>query len=123
MKNDVRVALSIRQPWAWLIINGHKDIENRSWPTKFRGSFYVHSSKTFDEAGYELVRAKFSIEMPQPSEFERGGLMGTVKLIDCVTSHTSAWFEGPYGFVLSDSHRIDFVSLAGKMGFFAVNLL
>lgn len=24
-------ALSIRQPWAWLIANGHKDIENRTW--------------------------------------------------------------------------------------------
>ena len=31
-------ALSIRQPWAWAIINAGKDIENRQWPTKFRGS-------------------------------------------------------------------------------------
>lgn len=123
MKDDVRVALSIRQPWAWLIINGYKDIENRSWSTKVRGPFYVHASKTFDEAGYELVREKFSIVMPQPREFERGGLVGIVKLIDCVTSHKSKWFEGPYGFVLSDPDRIDFVSLAGKMGFFAVNIL
>lgn len=29
--------LSIRQPWAWLIVNGYKDIENRTWPTHFRG--------------------------------------------------------------------------------------
>lgn len=35
-------ALSIQQPWAWLIVNGYKDVENRDWNTKFRGRFYVH---------------------------------------------------------------------------------
>jgi hypothetical protein len=37
-------ALSIKQPWAWLIVNGHKDIENRDWRSdnpglKYRGEF------------------------------------------------------------------------------------
>jgi hypothetical protein len=36
-------ALSIRQPWAWLIANGHKDIENRSWNTNYRGAFLIHA--------------------------------------------------------------------------------
>lgn len=39
------LALSIRQPWAWLIINGGKDIENRDWPTKFRSRILVHAGK------------------------------------------------------------------------------
>jgi hypothetical protein len=30
-------ALSVRQPWAWLIVNGYKDVENRSWTTHYRG--------------------------------------------------------------------------------------
>ncbi|HDU8694716.1 TPA: ASCH domain-containing protein, partial [Morganella morganii subsp. morganii] len=38
-------AISIRQPWAWLIVNGHKDIENRSWRTKYRGQVLVHASQ------------------------------------------------------------------------------
>ncbi|WP_229215634.1 ASCH domain-containing protein [Duganella sp. CY15W] len=38
-------ALSIRQPWAWLIVNGYKDIENRSWSTNVRGKVLVHASK------------------------------------------------------------------------------
>jgi ASCH domain len=37
-------ALPIRQPYAWLIVNGHKDIENRAWPTKFRGRVLIHAS-------------------------------------------------------------------------------
>ncbi len=41
-------ALSIMQPWAWLIVNGHKDIENRNWPTRFRGPVYIHAGKKID---------------------------------------------------------------------------
>ncbi len=44
------LALSIRQPWAYLIASGIKTIENRSWPTKHRGPFIIHASKLFDEA-------------------------------------------------------------------------
>ena len=42
-------ALSIMQPWAWLIANGHKDIENRSWPTRYRGPVLIHAGKREDE--------------------------------------------------------------------------
>ena len=38
-------ALSIRQPWAWLILHGGKDIENRDWATRFRGRVLIHASK------------------------------------------------------------------------------
>jgi hypothetical protein len=37
-------ALSIRQPWAWLIIAGIKDIENRRWATNHRGPILVHAA-------------------------------------------------------------------------------
>ena len=50
-KKDVSTmkALSIKQPWAWLIVNGYKDIENRTWKTNYRGTFLVHASKGFDD--------------------------------------------------------------------------
>lgn len=38
-------ALSIRQPWAWMILHAGKDIENREWPTRFRGRVLIHASK------------------------------------------------------------------------------
>jgi hypothetical protein len=122
MSNLNRIALSIRQPWAWFIINGYKDIENRTWSTKYRGFFYVHAGLTFDEDGYDLIKAKFRISMPRPTEFERGGLIGIVKLIDCVTSHKSPWFEGPFGFILSDPQPIEFIRLAGRLRFFPVSI-
>ena len=46
-------ALSIRQPWAWLVVNGYRDIENRDWPTNFRGPLLVHAGLTMTRSDYE----------------------------------------------------------------------
>lgn len=113
-------ALSIRQPWAWLIVNGFKDIENRTWNTSYRGTFLVHASKTLDTVGIAWVRNKFDIPMPEPDDFERGGVVGIVQLVDVVTAHDSPWFEGSYGFVLADAHPIPFIPIRGQMGFFPI---
>ena len=44
-------ALSVRQPWAWAIAHGHKDVENRSWPTQWHGRLAIHASARWDEDG------------------------------------------------------------------------
>jgi hypothetical protein len=44
-------ALSIRQPWAWLIVQGDKDIENRS--TTYRRRVLIHAGKQPDESLFE----------------------------------------------------------------------
>jgi len=41
-------AILIRQPWAWLIVHGYKDVENRTWSTKYRGPILIHAGKTLD---------------------------------------------------------------------------
>jgi len=38
--------ISIRQPWAALIVSGIKDVENRTWPTRYRGQLLIHASRT-----------------------------------------------------------------------------
>lgn len=48
--SDLR-ALSVRQPWAWAIANGNKDVENRSRLTKYRGPIAIHASLTWDSDG------------------------------------------------------------------------
>jgi hypothetical protein len=52
-------ALSVRQPWAWLIVNNYKPYENRTWSTKVRGPILIHASNAFDKAGYTWVRANY----------------------------------------------------------------
>ena len=115
-------ALSIMQPWAWLIVNGYKDIENRDWKTHYRGRFYVHAGGTrFDRVGHADVRRRFpEIPLPDIHEFARGGIVGAVTLVDCVAEHASPWFVGPYGFVLDKPEALPFVPLTGQLGFFAV---
>lgn len=113
-------ALSIRQPWAWLIVTGHKDVENRTWPTSFRGEFLIHAGKAFDYEGYEWVVSEMGLVLPEPARFERGGIVGEAEMIDCVTRHDSAWFFGPYGFAIRNARPRRFLPMRGKLGFFEV---
>lgn len=114
-------ALSIRQPWAWLIVNRYKDIENRSWATKYRGRFLVHASLKLEKHVYDMVRDSFGIEPPPPNEIERGGIVGVSTILDCVDDSDSPWFLGPYGFELGDSKPRRFKPMPGKLGFFKVD--
>lgn len=116
-------ALSIRQPWAWLIVNGHKDIENRQWRTHFRGKIYVHASKGMTRDEYESARdiaEEQGVELPPFDKLERGGIVGTVEIVDCVDEDPSPWFFGEYGFLLKNPAVLPFRPLSGKLGFFPV---
>ena len=118
-------ALSIRQPWAWLILQGGKDIENRSWPTKFRGRVLVHAAKgmtlkEYDEA-VDIVK-QINPQIIVPSlPLQRGGIIGSVEIVDCVRQSESPWFFGPCGFVLRDPKLLPFRPLKGALGFFNVS--
>ncbi|WP_241559678.1 ASCH domain-containing protein [Hydrogenophaga sp. NH-16] len=119
-------ALSIRQPWAWLIVNGHKDIENRDWSTPFRGRFLVHAGQTLTRPQYEdvvtqLLLAGIQISLPPFEDLREqcGGFVGWSRVVDCVREHPSGWKEpGSYGFVLADSMPIPFVPYKGRLGWF-----
>jgi len=119
------LALSIRQPWAWLIINGGKDIENRDWPTKFRGRILVHAGKgmtrdEFDSAAIFSFGRTGTAKLPPPDELQRGGIIGSVEIVDCVKHSGSHWFVGTYGFVLRDPRPLPFTPWKGRLGFFDV---
>lgn len=121
--------LSIRQPWAWLIMNAGKNIENRSWATKVRGRVLVHAAKGinrdewYDAWDWVKHQCPAAFEKGcreiQASTIERGGIIGSVKIVDCVTSSDSPWYaSGQYGFVLRDPQPLPFYPCKGKLGFF-----
>ena len=124
MNNTSTLCLSVRQPWAWLIVNGFKDIENRTWPTKVRGRILIHASKTMTDDDYRdcclfiLERGINDVVIIHPKYLKRGGIVGQTTITDCVFSHQSKWFEGPHGFVLSDSKPLPFRECKGQLGFF-----
>jgi len=96
-------ALSIKQPWAWLIARGIKNIENRGWEGRYRGRLLIHASKTWDKSGYIILqnhlldREKESL--PEKDEWVFGAIIGVVTMVDCVDHYPSKWFFGPWGFV------------------------
>lgn len=96
-------ALSVKQPWAWAIFHG-KDVENRSWATNYRGSLLIHASKTFDWEGLDWLyknSQKLGLIIPAASRLEKGAILGSVAMVECVEHSTSPWFFGPYGFVFT----------------------
>ena len=118
------LVISVRQPWAWLIINAGKDIENRNWFTKIRGRVLIHAGKGMTRNEYLdarlFVNAEFhyEIEIPAFEELQRGGIIGSVEIVDCVERSDSPWFFGRYGFVLKDPQPMPFHPLKGQLGFF-----
>lgn len=112
-------ALSIRQPWAWLIVSGIKDIENRSRKTNFRGQFLIHASQTIDTSAY-ISLFKQGVFLPEIKRLITGGIIGIATIEDCVTEHKSKWFTGPYGYVISNSRPVKFFQIKGQQWFFNV---
>jgi hypothetical protein len=114
-------ALSIRQPWAWLIVNGHKPVENRTWPTSHRGDLLIHAGLAFDTEGLQSVLAAFPhLQAVLPQQYELGGIVGTAQLVNCVQQHPSPWFTGPYGFVMYQPRPLPLVRVRGVLGIFDV---
>jgi hypothetical protein len=115
--------LSIRQPWAWLIVNGWKNVENRTWPTRLRGRICVHAAVGMTRGDYDaceiFIRGFSDLSLPAMNDLSRGGIVGAVTVLDCVTSHPSEWFVGPYGFVLADAEPLrEIIPCRGALGFF-----
>jgi hypothetical protein len=121
-------ALTLRQPWAWLIIHGPKRIENRRWNTHFRGRFLIHTSKVHARLDYELaarVSAEHGFELPPYGSpvYQCGGIIGSVEIVDVLPRWDSSqpWkFEGQYGFVLKDVQPAPFVPCKGHLNFWSV---
>lgn len=123
------LALSIRQPWAWMIIHGGKNVENRDWSTKVRGRVLIHASKgmTNDEwnSAWRFSRETSALSIARNvgltrKNIERGGIIGSVEISACVTKFRSHWFMGPYGFLLHDPRPLPFTPWRGSLGFFDV---
>ncbi|HZR35695.1 MAG TPA: ASCH domain-containing protein [Nevskia sp.] len=116
-------ALSILQPWAWAIAQGYKDVENRRWPTKYRGWFLIHAGKTWSYEQDDDLAACME-QFPQlpwaSTTFQRGGAIGIAQIVACVEQHNSRWFNGPYGFVIRSARPIEPFAYRGQLGWFDV---
>lgn len=80
--NETALALSIRQPWAELILRGLKTIELRTWDTAYRGPLWLHAGK----ATTPDLDHQFAVSHPP-----RGGFVGRFVLTDIVSLDARRW--------------------------------
>ena len=126
-------ALSIRQPWAWLILHAGKDVENRTWKTHLRGTVLIHAGATMSRADYDAAllfvrsisdRICFDPGLGFPSfeelKAQTGGIVGSVEITGCVSRSDSPWFTGDVGFLLANPTPMAFEPYKGSLGFFIV---
>lgn len=125
-ENLPALALSVRQPWAHAIIHFRKDIENRSWQAvnhglRQRGRIAIHAAKGMTKAEYWEAREfidSLGWTCPDPHALLRGGIVGSVEVVDVVGKHDSPWFFGPRGLVLKDPKPCAFIPAKGELGYF-----
>jgi hypothetical protein len=114
--------ISIRQPWANLVVRGVKDVENRIWWTGYQGPLLIHASKNYDFEGQEWIVKNFPGVLFPGEIYQCGGIIGRVEMVGSVKEHPSPWFFGPFGHVYINAREIGFVPLRGRLGLFEVEI-
>jgi hypothetical protein len=138
-------ALSIRQPWAWLIVHGFKDWENRAWPTRYNARSMlenraplrclIHASRAMTRQDYaeafeltgiingrRAMRDLAPIDLPSYEALRRecGGIVGVCTLVSfhlLPSAFATDWTTGP-GIPITDASPLPFTPCHGRLGFF-----
>lgn len=111
-------ALTICQPYAHLIVRGEKRVENRTWPTRYRGPLAIHAGKSRAWLHGPETEAVWRFEK-DPLVF--GAIVGTAQLVACLAieeieqglyDRDCPWLrdhehtEGPWCWVLDNVMRL-----------------
>lgn len=126
-------AVSIKQPWAHLIAIGLKDIENRSWPTSYRGRIFIHTSAK-KEKGRNVINlltlqqikylkddsTEEDLGLILTEEYNFGAIIGEVDIIGCINNSDSVWAEkGQWHWQLANAliYPKPILNVKGKLSF------
>lgn len=126
-------AITVKQPWASLIIHGIKDIENRTWPCpkKYIGQrVLIHSSaipveminpnSVFTRQQWDSFSFGFQREIICGEGYANSAIIGSIEIVNCVVNHSSIWAEkGVYNWVLANPIIYDepIENIKGKLSF------
>ena len=121
-------ALSVKQPWAWLIASGRKTIETRTWHTKYRGPILIVSSKgRMKKAACESFYKRFGPLVTLNLKY--GMALCKADLVDCrkMTKDDEKLacceiYDGAYSWVLEDVERIEPFAVTGRLGIYNVEV-
>lgn len=118
-------ALTVCQPYAELIARGEKWIENRTWPTSYRGLLAIHAGKSREWLGVDDEdAAEYGVDV---KAIAFGAIVAVARLVDCrrfedltdeMRMHTHA--NGPWCWVLRDVYRVEPMPIRGAQGLWPV---
>ena len=113
-------ALSLKQPFAELIVSGRKKIELRKWNTKFRGEFLIHASKTPDvnsmkNFGFDKLPTGCIVGKATLREVKIYSNENEINKDKNLHLASADW--GKYGFILENAERINEIPCKGKLNF------
>ena len=131
--------LSVRQPWAWLIIHSGKDVENRTWRTHYTGPLLIHAAATrpsFQEyqdvcelhsAAMRCITTPCGAEplpgVPAIDELVYGAIIGSVRVTGCARTSYSPWgILGAWNWLLADPEPLGPIPYQGRQGLFDVDV-
>ena len=123
--------ITIKQPWASLIVYGYKNYEFRTWKTKYRGDILIHAGKGVDK---EAMKKFEHLNL----EYPKGSIIGKAKISDCIYIDQSfkdklaeenyRVYEGVikcesdlYAFKLNDITLINPIKITGKLSLWEYN--
>ena len=118
------LALTVRQPWAWAIIHAGKDVENRSWPTEYRGPLAIHAATKLWRGGGVQIRVLAGLNVPADDELIRGAVIGIVDVVGCIRNSHSQWaFGDQWHWELANPRALpESIPLRGQPGLFHVQI-
>jgi predicted transcriptional regulator len=121
--------LSLKQPFAELLVSGKKTVELRKWNTKFRGKFLIHSSKKIDKERAKVLGIDYT-------KLSTGAIIGTAILYNVKKYKSEAEFKKDKskhyadikkfdsyknGFMVKNAHRLRTpLPYPGRLKFFEV---
>jgi predicted transcriptional regulator len=124
--------LSLKQPYAELIVAGKKTIELRKWNTRYRGRFLVHASMGTNEKACRRLGI-------DSKKIAHGAVIGEAQIYSVKLYSTKMEFmsdakrhmatyagyhDSKYGFMLKDARRFPRpIKLKGALNFFEIENL
>ena len=121
-----KLALSVRQPWAWAIVEGYKDIENRTLGSIRVGGMdcrriAIHAATGMRQEEYRWAVWKMQalgVTVPRPDQLPRGAIVGAVDVVEIITASDSHWFGGTAGLKLANAEVCKPIPAKGMLGYF-----
>lgn len=121
-------ALSIKNPWAWLLQTGKKTIETRTWRTDHRGKILICVSKQDDDEAMQWLHGIESIDFKTMKD-QRGMAIAIARLYDCrkmserdESAAQCGYDESLFSWCLSDIETIKPFKVRGQLGLFDVDI-